>query len=72
MKTDNISLNINKQNLKQILVALGILFIIFLAFKSLKKPTVYECMKLGSDDARFDCLDKYYPDPKEIKIKTTY
>lgn len=72
MKTDNISLNINKQDLKQITIALGVLLAIFLIFKFLKKPTVYECMKLGSDDARYDCLDMYYPDPKEIRIKTTY
>lgn len=72
MKTDKILLSINKKDLKQITITLGILFILFLMFMFFKKPTVYDCMKLGSDDVRYDCLDKYYPNPKAIKIKTTY
>lgn len=26
-----------------------------------KKPTIYDCLQLGSDDARAVCLKMYYP-----------
>lgn len=49
--------------MKKALIVGVLLLLTIIIWNRTKKPSEYDCLSLGSDDARFMCLDKYYPKP---------
>ena len=61
MQEKSEELVINKKTVKKILIIISIFLAATFIFNLVKKPSEYDCLKLGSDDARYACLDKYHP-----------
>lgn len=53
--------DLNSKRMKKIILLIGISLLGLYMFNVLREPTEFECMKLGSDDARDICMDEYHP-----------
>lgn len=53
--------SISSNKVKRIIIMVGLSLLGLYMFNILREPSEFECMKLGSDDARDICMEEYHP-----------